>query len=240
MKKKRGKSKKRGIPGRRSKPRLRRHYARHLKRSSARNLRSNGARALPIPIQQTQSPLQVNSAIRVNAGSEITQISNRRLAGLILAALSLNVAPYFLYLKEHYSITVNTIVGDAVKTVYTAASSQMPQFIFSTLIFTFLASIINLGAVELKKEMKKDKQQHEEIVMALKQKIAEKNPNETDMDVLYNALKTVGKISLNDIAKAFDVKMETVEEWCKILEMSNLAAINYSAFGSAELVVKNG
>ncbi len=239
MKKRRGRSRKRGNPGRRNKPRLKRHYSKRSRIKAFQNKKT--LKILLAPALQTQSPLKVQPlALKVNAGSEIREISNRKLVGLILAALSLNVIPYFLYAREHFGVTVNALMGNAVRTVYTTASSQLSQFIFSTLLFTFLASVVNLGAVALKKEVKKDKQQQEQLILLIKQKRAEKSANETDIDVLYNVLKSAGKISLDNIAKAFEVKMDTVEEWCKILETNNLAVINYPAFGSAEIVVKNG
>lgn len=238
MKKRRGRSKKRGNPGRRNKPRLKRCYAkRYSKRNAIKSLKSQ--RVLKTLQSQPTLQIQPDNSLKINAVREIAEISNRKLVGLILTALSLNVIPYFLYAKEHFSVTANAFVGNAVRTVYTTASSQLPQFIFSTFIFTFLASIINLGAVALKKEVKRDKQQQEQVIALIKQKRAEKGFNETDIDVLYNVLKAVGKLSFDNIAKAFEVQMDIVEEWCKILETNNLAAINYPAFGCAEIVIKN-
>jgi len=61
--------------------------------------------------------------------------------------------------------------------------------------------------------------------------------SKTDIDVLYELIKEKKRIKILSITKLFDVKEETALEWAKILESSNLAAINYPRVGDPELVI---
>ncbi|MDI6798523.1 MAG: CBS domain-containing protein [Candidatus Aenigmarchaeota archaeon] len=58
---------------------------------------------------------------------------------------------------------------------------------------------------------------------------------ETDVDKILSIIKEKGRISFDKIAKLFNVDMNTVENWAKILEDHGLAEIFYPAIGSPEL-----
>jgi DNA-binding transcriptional regulator YiaG len=61
---------------------------------------------------------------------------------------------------------------------------------------------------------------------------------ETSIDKLYKMLKEKNEMKIKDIAKEFDVSLETVEEWGKILEDHNLAELHYPAFGDPLIKIK--
>lgn len=63
-------------------------------------------------------------------------------------------------------------------------------------------------------------------------------PNETDLDVLYEALKNKKKFSLSAIANSFKINREVAMEWCKILESGDLAVIEYPGFGEPVIKIK--
>ncbi len=54
--------------------------------------------------------------------------------------------------------------------------------------------------------------------------------NKTDLDTLYEILKDKKEISIPTISKTFNVSEEIAEEWCKILELGELAVIDYPSF----------
>jgi hypothetical protein len=60
-------------------------------------------------------------------------------------------------------------------------------------------------------------------------------PNETDLDVLYEALKKHGELSLSSIAISFKINKDVAMEWCKILESGDLAVIDYPGFGEPSI-----
>lgn len=64
-----------------------------------------------------------------------------------------------------------------------------------------------------------------------------KSSNKTDIDMLYEILKVKKRMSFAVIANIFGVKEQVVKGWAKILESSNLAAIDYPRIGGTELVI---
>ena len=61
----------------------------------------------------------------------------------------------------------------------------------------------------------------------------------TDIDALYQLLKTKRKLKLSVISNVFKVEKEKVLEWCRILEGHDLVKINYPAFSEPEVEVND-
>ncbi len=57
----------------------------------------------------------------------------------------------------------------------------------------------------------------------------------TDLDILYEILKSKKEINIDDIGKVFKVNLDIALEWSKILEDGNLAMIDYPRFGKPVL-----
>ncbi len=58
----------------------------------------------------------------------------------------------------------------------------------------------------------------------------------TDLDTLYNLLKTKKELRISTVARVFKIGKTVAMEWCKILEAGNLAIIEYPS--SREPVIK--
>lgn len=60
----------------------------------------------------------------------------------------------------------------------------------------------------------------------------------TDIDLLYSLLKDRKHLKIPAISRIFNISNEKALEWCKILEDSSLAVINYPAFSEPEIEIK--
>ena len=61
-----------------------------------------------------------------------------------------------------------------------------------------------------------------------------KKTSETQLDELFDMINETGIVKLSEVAKKFNIKKETAEEWGKILEEHNLIELHYPAFGELE------
>jgi hypothetical protein len=62
--------------------------------------------------------------------------------------------------------------------------------------------------------------------------------SKTDLDLLYELLQEKKILSLSTIEKVFKVDAKTVMSWCKTLESSDLARIQYPRIGEPDLVLE--
>ncbi len=65
-----------------------------------------------------------------------------------------------------------------------------------------------------------------------------KLPLETELDHLYNIIKSNRDITISVISKEFKISEALAIEWAKILEAGNLIDIEYPGFGSPKLKAK--
>jgi hypothetical protein len=61
--------------------------------------------------------------------------------------------------------------------------------------------------------------------------------SETELDCLYKLLQEKKRLSIDTIAKSFNVSKEKALEWAKILENSELVTIEYPAFNDPEVKI---
>ncbi len=62
---------------------------------------------------------------------------------------------------------------------------------------------------------------------------------ETDIDKFYSLIAEKKRLTLAEVAKAFDINKETAEEWAKILLDQNLVDIHYPTVGEPEVIWKS-
>jgi hypothetical protein len=65
-----------------------------------------------------------------------------------------------------------------------------------------------------------------------------KDKSKTDLDALYDLLKTKRSLSTGAISKIFGVSKEKALEWGTVLESSELVTIEYPAFNDPEIRLK--
>jgi hypothetical protein len=68
--------------------------------------------------------------------------------------------------------------------------------------------------------------------------IFRESQSKTDIDILYELLKNYGTIKVSAAAKLFNVENDKIIEWCNILEVGDLASLNYPQIGEPEIVFK--
>ena len=73
----------------------------------------------------------------------------------------------------------------------------------------------------------------------IKEKLNSLEKGKIPLDVLYWLLEKEKHLRFPAIARIFDVEIKKVEEWAQILESNGFARIQYPAFGSPWLVLKN-
>jgi DNA-binding transcriptional ArsR family regulator len=92
-----------------------------------------------------------------------------------------------------------------------------------------------------KKEIEKEKPEETSIEVAYKlakEKIDETIPIdmiETDIDKMMNILEANKSISIGELSKQLNVKVELIENWAKILEEHGLIEIDYPIIGLPKL-----
>jgi DNA-binding transcriptional ArsR family regulator len=92
-----------------------------------------------------------------------------------------------------------------------------------------------------KKEIEKEKPEETSIEVAYKlakEKIDENLPIdmiETDIDKMMNILETNKSVSIGELSKQLNVKVELIENWAKILEEHDLVEIEYPIIGLPKL-----
>jgi uncharacterized membrane protein len=60
----------------------------------------------------------------------------------------------------------------------------------------------------------------------------------TELDTLYSMVEKNKKLKLSEISRAFEITEEKALEWIKILENNNLVIIEYPAFSSPIILIK--
>lgn len=116
-------------------------------------------------------------------------------------------------------------ITDSVKATFVGLSLTQ-KIVFFIQLFVVLLIIFFLVAREIGKRRRNDEISRSSVVAGSKGK-------GTDLDSLYAALKQKKKIHLSSISRGFKVSRDTAMEWCKILESSNLASIEYPALGES-------
>jgi hypothetical protein len=92
-----------------------------------------------------------------------------------------------------------------------------------------------------KKEIEQEKPEETSIEVAYKlakEKIDESFPIdmiETDIDKMMNILETKKAISIGELSKQLNIKIELIENWAKILEEHDLIEIDYPIIGLPKL-----
>lgn len=148
------------------------------------------------------------------------------LVGLFLVVASW---PYWSYESETPTagFTGNSI-SEAVGSFYETSSINQRIFILAQvflLIIIAVAVFIVFGKLKSKEILSKTK-----FV-----KKSDGKRSHTDLDVLYDMLKTKGEIDLEDVEGAFKISPQVAIGWAKVLENGDLAEIDYPRFGKPVL-----
>ena len=61
--------------------------------------------------------------------------------------------------------------------------------------------------------------------------------NKTDLATLYEVLKEKKHLTLNTIARMFNVEKDVAKSWCETLESGGLATLHYHRIGDPEVVL---
>ena len=103
------------------------------------------------------------------------------------------------------------------------------------LFFSQFPIIILIISLVMYRSVKKKKRSRE---ITREDIISNTGPNQTDLDILYNILKKKDKIHISSIQKSFNIDKNIAMEWCKTLESSNMASIEYPTLGEPYIELK--
>jgi len=153
-----------------------------------------------------------------------------RVFGVIIMIFLIN----FISFIYKYNIRVVGITGHSVKSdvigLYNTLSSQSKIFLIAQwgvlVLILIYASFKDKGA---------SKRNNELVGINLKRI---RKDSKTDLDALYDILKTKKQLSIITIKKIFKIPEKLALEWAKILESGNLAYIDYPRFGGVVLKLK--
>ncbi len=90
--------------------------------------------------------------------------------------------------------------------------------------------IFILFLASLMKFIRSKKSKHESSLP--RRNLPKKSKSETDLDVLYNLIKTKKVLNLDSVSRIFKIPKEKSLEWVKILESHDLVAIEYPTFST--------
>lgn len=157
----------------------------------------------------------------------------RVIPAFVMAGLLAIVNILFFYYKVKPSL--QKAMGEIPKAFY---------FLNAQMIIFIIAWIIILAVVFFNyKNLKgiKGKKTNESYYSSIKRNIKKRHrfkKGHTDIDLLYSLLKDRKHLKIPAISRIFNIDNEKALEWCKILEDSGLAVINYPAFSEPEIEIK--
>ena len=158
----------------------------------------------------------------------IKEVSVILMGVFIALVLVVSNGIYLLYQAED---PLNLISGNSIKETITGfyEVSSVNHRAFILLQFILLVLIILFIFVIIRKLKSKAKLSKFDFIKNSGAKSG------TDLDVLYEILKSKKEINIDDIGKVFKVNLDIALEWSKILEDGNLAMIAYPRFGKPVL-----
>lgn len=116
--------------------------------------------------------------------------------------------------------------------------------LFYVVFLAILLLIIIFFTVKIKKTLKKKKVEYkieeEKNVQGIKEAMIKFSVGsyETDLDKLYKILAEKQKLSISEVAKAFNISKSEAEEWGKIMRDHDLITMHYPTVGEPELIWK--
>jgi len=150
---------------------------------------------------------------------------------IILAIFVISVLITSLYLYSNRSeFSYLHISGESIKDIpKLPLDISISLIAFVTQWFILISIILFAYARYLKKK------KYEKVTLNIQEIRKKKSGTETDLDLLYRALKDKKKLPIDLISKSFKIDKEKAIEWSKILENSGLATLEYPAFGEPEV-----
>ena len=129
---------------------------------------------------------------------------------------------YLASIKDIHYLTGLSILTENFSIPPTFLLIQVPVILF-ILIFAYIRS----------KGIQKRKMEIREIDV---QQFSKKS--KTELDALYNILKTKKELSIRSIANLFKIEEDLAMEWARILESGELVTIDYPGFGVPRVFLK--
>lgn len=136
------------------------------------------------------------------------------------------------YLTHNSSVAIDGITGNSIKNVVSSfyETSSVNQRVFILAQVLLLIVIVVAGLFVLGRFKKTEKLVKQNYIVE-----SDNRRSHTDLDVLYNVLKSKGEIDLRSVETMFKISPEVALGWAKILESGDLAEINYPRFGKPVL-----
>lgn len=148
----------------------------------------------------------------------------------LIAIVIFVIAPLALALIKMPNLP-SKISSEAISSIFTPSEINVSYVIF-IIQWLVLLLIIVIAFMKFLKHMKREK-----IDPPSSKIIQKKTRSETNLDILYNLLKTKKSLKLKTISKFFKITKEKALEWAKILENHELATIEYPAFTDPEVKI---
>ena len=141
---------------------------------------------------------------------------------VVIIILLANITLFFYKYGSNKSLT-----GLSIKETVAEAYTSIPPTIKVFLIAQWVVLILILAYSFIRD--KRVINRADELDETDLKKISEKRG--TELDALYSILQDKKKLSLLTISKVFNVNREVAMDWCKVLELGNLAYLDYPAGG---------
>ena len=142
---------------------------------------------------------------------------------LIIVAVSVLGVLVFIGLTMNSGVTGNAVFEEE-ETIGFYAELNLAAKIFLLLQFLLLFALAIYYIIKTQMAMK------ERVEISNFDIIKNPGRSKTDIDTLYTILKEKKKIRIPTVAKAFKVDDDIAMEWCRILEIGDLAEIEYPGF----------
>jgi len=144
---------------------------------------------------------------------------------IIVLIASSNVYLYYKQVKP----SVSGMAITEVPKLFTQLNFSVIAFIAQWFLIVVVVILFYVRHLRRKKE--------EKIKVSYKEIKDKHGRAGTDIDALYSLLREKKHLKISTISKIFSVDKDKALEWCKILENSNLAILNYPAFSEPEVEI---
>ncbi len=140
------------------------------------------------------------------------------------------IAQVFPSIYQGFNKLSNNIAGNAI------ADIKVPYINLDLTLLIIISQGIILGFIIfaiVMRTMKNKNQKKEKINLgsfSLK-----KTKSQTDLDILYNIIKTKKKVSIEALSLYFNISQEKALEWAKILENEEMVTIDYPFLSNPEI-----
>ena len=152
-------------------------------------------------------------------------------------------------ISKFFLIAIFILIGEIGVMIYPSVPRTLTGFSVKTTTINIYTSIAPISRIMLIAQwflimpliiflfIKKSRAKEKKELVGIDIKQIIKN-SKTDLDALYTVLKIKKQLRISSISKLFEIEKELATEWARILELGDLATIDYPGIGEPIVILK--